>query len=493
VARVVVIGAGLSGLAAALRLARLRHDVVVCERSAEPGGQAGRFVSDGFSFDTGPTHVLLPAGFRDLFIKTGKTTPLESVLELKPIEPAVRWQFGDGSVDLPNASRAGTMEALGTTFGTQAAAEWDRFLAVGDSMWEVFRPGFYSAPPSSRLQALRTKEGRARVAALSPEKTFAALTARHLRDPRLVAAAHSYALRLGSNPLRAGAAVALWPAMEHTFGVWRVGGGISRLVDAIAERAVSRGAKVRYGTPVTAILHERGSVRGVRLASGETLEADIVVSAVDDVLTRELLGERRRWRNGSGPSASAFTLLIALNGNEEIPPTVSFSPDPEGELRELFGPPRPPSDPTMFLSPAGAPEGAAAVTVTIIVPRHGVPGPDRNAPEVVDWTDATTEAYARQLLEVLDRRGFGFSARLRWCDALSPADVERRSGVPGGAIGGAALDGLHGAVFRPPNVTETPGLYQVGGSAHPGPGLAFAPLGAALVAETIGRATGKSP
>lgn len=489
-ARVVVIGAGLSGLAVAARLARLRHDVIVCERSAGPGGQAGRYESDGFAFDTGPAQVLLPAGFRDLWIKTGKTTPIERYVDLQPLEPAVRWQFADGTVvDLPNASRAGSLEALGAALGHDAATDWDRFLAVGSAMWDIFRPGFYTAPPASRLQAIRTKDGRARIAALSPEKTLGRLTARHLQDPRLVAAAHSYALRLGSSPMRAGAAVALWPAMEHTFGVWQVAGGIRKLVDAMAERASSRGAKFRYDTTVAAILHEQGAVRGVRFAGGEVLPADIVVSAVDDVVTRELLGQRRRRRSGTGNSVSAFTLLIALDGETPIPTTISFPADAERELRQTFGPPKPPDDPTFFVSPAGAPPGAAACVVTVTVPLHGVPGGDPDSPELVDWNGSATEQYARHLLGVLDDRGFGFSARLRWCEAVSPADVKQRSGVPGGSIGGAALDGLHGAVFRPPNVTDVPGLYQVGGSAHPGPGLAFAPLGAALVAETIGRAT----
>lgn len=483
-ARVVVIGAGLSGLAVATRLARLQHEVVLCERGDAPGGQAGRFERDGFGFDTGPTHVQLPAGYRDLFFKTGKTSQLESVLGLEPVDPAVRWRFADAvSVDLPNATRAGTMAALSAALSPDAAEDWDRFLAVGSDIWEVFRKGFVTAPPSSRLEALRSKEGRARVAALSPEKSLPALTARHLRDPRLVAAAHSYALRLGSDPRHAAAAVALWPSMEHTFGTWRVVGGIRRLVDAMADRATSRGAKLRYESPVAAILHERKQLRGVRLASGESLSADVVVSAVDHTVTQALLGERRR--SGVAPSVSAFTLLLALNGEDTLPPTVSFSPDAELELRQVFGSPEAAQDPTVFLSPADAPAGATAWTATVTAPRHFTGAGD------VDWTDPATEAYARRLLDVLDRRGFGVTARLRWCEAHSPADVERRSGVPGGAIGGAALHGLHGALFRPPNVTDLPGLYQVGGSAHPGPGLALAPLGAALVAESLGRA--KSP
>jgi phytoene desaturase len=480
----VVIGAGVSGLAVAARLARLQHEVVVCDRAAGPGGQAGRHLSDGFAFDTGPTEILLPAGFRDLWIKTGKTTPIERYVDLQPVEPAVRWQFGDGvAVDLPNASRAGTMDALTAALGPAAAADWDRLLELGSDLWKVFRAGFHTPPPASRLLALRSKEGRAWVAALSPAKTLADLTDRHLGDQRLVAAAHSYALRLGSDPRRVGAAVALWPSMEHTFGVWRVAGGVRHLVDAMCERATSRRVVLRFECAVAAILHEGRRVRGVRLASGETVPAEIVVSAVDHDVTRELLGERRR-RSGA-ESVSAFTLMLALNGDAPLPSTISFSPRPEVELREVFDSAQPPHDPTLFVSPADAPSGAAACTVTVVVPRHG---PAVRGSAEVDWTDTATDAYARRLLEVLDRRGFGVSGRLRWWKALSPADVERRSGAPGGAVGGAALDGLHGTLFRPPNTTELPGLYQVGSSAHPGPGLAFAPRGAALVAETIGRA-----
>lgn len=480
-ARVVVIGAGLSGLAVATRLARLRHDVVVCERTASPGGQAGRFARDGFSFDTGPTVVHMPAGYRDLFIKTGKTTPLESVLELEPVDPGVRWRFSDGTtVDLPTASRAGTMDAIGAAFGAGSADGWDAFLAAGGDIWESFRKGFVAAPASRRRDALRSRAGRTRITALNPARSLPALTHRHLHDPRLVAAANSYALRLGSDPRHAAAAVALWPSMEQTFGTWRVVGGVRRLVYELAERAASRGARVRYESPVVAILREAGTACGVRLANGETIPADIVVSAADHALTRTLLGERPE--RSLDRSVSAVTLLLALRGETSAPPTVSFAPDPGAELTEIFGA-RPAIDPTLFISPADAPAGFSACTVTAIAPRHG------SGPDALDWDAPDAGAdYADRLIAALDRRGFAVSERLLWSEVRTPADVQGRSGAPGGALGGAALHGLRGTLFRPPNVTGVPGLYQVGGSAHPGPGLAFAPLSAALVADAVGRA-----
>jgi phytoene desaturase len=481
VARVVVIGAGLSGLAVATRLARLRHDVVLCERSTGPGGQAGRFERDGFSFDTGPALVTMPAGYRDLFIKTGKTTPLESVLTLEPVDPGVRWRFPDGpTVDLPTASRAGTMDAIAAAFGAGSAEGWDAFLAAGGDIWEAFRKGFVAAPPSRRRDALRTRAGRARLSALCPARSLPDLTHRHLDDPRLISAAHSYALRLGSDPRRSAAAVALWPSMEQTFGTWRVVGGIRRLVHEIAERAASRGVRLRYECPVVAIEREAGAVSGVRLSGGETLPAELVVSAVDHALTRNLLGERPA--RGPARSASAVTLLLALRGGTGAPPTVSFAPDPDAELAAIFGG-LPAPDPTLFLAGADAPAGYSACSVTATAPRHGI------GAGALDWdAPGAGEQHAARMIAALDRRGFAISERLLWWEVRTPADVERRSGAPGGALGWAALHGAGGALFRPPNVTGVRGLFQVGSSAHPGPGLAFAPLSAALVAEAVGRA-----
>jgi phytoene dehydrogenase-like protein len=452
-ARVVVVGAGVSGLAVAARLARLRHDVVVCERSAGPGGRAGRFERDGFAFDTGPTLVHMPAGMRDLFVKTGKTAPLETVLELRPAEPAVRWQFADGTVvDLANATRAGAMDALRATLGPAAATGWDDFLAEGEGVWQQFRQGFLTGPVAPLSGGLlRPKEERRRLAALRPAKSLPELIRRHISDPRVRQAAASYVLRLGSDPRTAPAGAVLWPWLEQAFGAWEVVGGLRALVDAIADRAVLRGATLRYDTPVDAIEQHDGRVTGVRLADGEHVPADLVIAAVDDTALAALLGEPAPT---SPRSAAAVTVLVALRGDEPGPlSTVSFPADPAVELAALFGGGAA-ADPTLFIGRGGAPEGHTALTVT-------APG----------------RPTAEDLVRVLAERGHAPSDRLLWWEC-------RNSDGP---VAGPALFGRDG-LLRAPNTHRIEGLFHVGTSAHPGPGLALAPLSAALVAETIGRA-----
>jgi phytoene dehydrogenase-like protein len=456
-ARVVVVGAGVSGLAAAARLARLRHDVVVCERSPGPGGQAGRFERDGFAFDTGPTLVHMPAGMRDLFVKTGKTAPLETVLELRPAEPAVRWQFADGTlVDLPNATRAGTLQALSAALGPGAARGWDEFLAQGDEVWQQFRQGFLTGPVAPVTGGLlRPKEERRRLAALRPAKSLPDLIQRHIKDPRVRQAAAGYALRLGSDPRTAPAGAVIWPWLEHTFGAWEVIGGMRALVDAIADRAVLRGAQLRYDTEVVAVQREAGRVSGVRLADGEVLPADVVVAGVADTVLAGLLGDPAPT---TPRSCAAVTLLLALRGEDAGPAsTVSFPADADAELAGVFGA-GPAGEPTLFLGRGSAPAGHSALTVTAMAA----------AGATVDPT---------VLLRTVVTRGYAPSDRLLWWEFIHT----------GASIAGPALVGRDG-LLRPPNAQPTEGLFQVGASAHPGPGLTLAPLSAALVAETLGRA-----
>jgi phytoene dehydrogenase-like protein len=467
-ARVVVIGAGLSGLAAAARLARLRHDVTVVERSAGPGGAAGRLERDGFAFDTGPTLLHLPAGWRDLFVKTGRNAPLEAVLELRPVDPAVRWEFADGSaVDLPNATRAGVGDALTAAFGPTAAAQWDAFIATGDEVWAQFRQGFLSGPLPAASGWRTPRELRAAHAALHPARSYRDLMRRHLKDPRLRQAAGGYLLRLGCDPDLAPATAVLWPWLEQTFGAWEVVGGIRVLVDAVETRARQRGARFRYETTVAGIETAGGAVVAVRLVDQETLPADVVVAALDDQLLHGLCpgavpkpGER---------SAGFCCLLLALRADDPGPATtVSFPAAPQEELAALRkGSPN--NDPTVFRGRATAPAGAAAWTV--ITPAGRGAGPET----------------AEHLVRVLDARGHRVSERLLWREFLTPQDLAARTGAPGGAAIGPALHGS-GALHRPPNATPIRGLFHVGSAAHPGPGIALAPLGSALVADAVGRA-----
>src|SRR5689334_821351 len=135
-ARVVVIGAGMGGLAAAARLAVLGHAVTVVEKAPVIGGKLGLHERDGFRFDTGPSLLTLPAVYRDLFLKTG--APLETVLDLAPVDPVCHYRFADGlELDAPNASAPGMARAWDEALGAGAGADWTAFMARAAQIWDV--------------------------------------------------------------------------------------------------------------------------------------------------------------------------------------------------------------------------------------------------------------------------------------------------------------------------------------------------------------------
>lgn len=229
-ARIVVIGAGLGAMAAAARLAVAGHRVTVYERGSTYGGAVGRHERDGFAFDTGPGLLHLPAVYRDLFVKTGKEA-LEECVTLTQVDPASRHVFADGTrVDLPNASRAGTVAALDAALGPGAGERWGEFLVRAREAWDRTRRPLLEEPqpadpaPPARDPYPALKAGLLR----RPTTTLAQIGARELRDPRLAALLDAYAWTYGFDPATAPASAAVLPYMEQTFGSWYVAGACGR-------------------------------------------------------------------------------------------------------------------------------------------------------------------------------------------------------------------------------------------------------------------------
>ena len=179
-ARVVVVGAGIGGLAAAARLATAGHDVVVCEQSDQVGGKLASYSRDGFTFDTGPSLLTLPAVYRDLFLKTGQ--PLEESVELVAVDPAFRYRFPDGTwLEVPNASRARTVAAMDAALGGGAGADWSRFLDRAHEIWQVTRGPFLESPLGGARDLVRHPA----FAGLRPDRQLRADVERLHRHRRL--------------------------------------------------------------------------------------------------------------------------------------------------------------------------------------------------------------------------------------------------------------------------------------------------------------------
>jgi len=200
VSRVVVIGGGVGGLAVAARLARMRHDVTLVERSDTAGGKLGEWRHDGFRFDTGPSLVTLPATLRDLFIKTGR--PLDDVLELQSLDTLAHYRFPDGTeMELPNSGVHGIASAFQDVLGGSAGRDWMRFHERAERMWTLVRTPFVESPlagPSALATlALRRPVDMWRIA---PWRSLRAVGRASFDDPRQVLFLDRYATYTGSDP-----------------------------------------------------------------------------------------------------------------------------------------------------------------------------------------------------------------------------------------------------------------------------------------------------
>ncbi|EIV93202.1 NAD(P)/FAD-dependent oxidoreductase [Frankia sp. QA3] len=501
-ARVVVIGAGVGGLAAAARLAAAGHDVTVCEQSSRIGGKLGWYERDGYGFDTGPSLLTMPGVFEDLFAATGG--PLRAELDLRRLDPIASYRFADGTTLAAHADDDAFAAELDERLGGGAGGDWRRLAARAARVFDAAEGPFLSSPVRAGGLARLAWASPGDVAAVAPGRSLRGLGRSYLRDPRLRMLLDRYATYSGSDPRRAPAALVSVVHAERRFGGWYVPGGLRRLGEAIARRAEDRGARILLDTRVLRVTRTPGGrVDGVRLADGILLPADVVVANIDAAaLYGRLVDDRagRRHVRRATPSMSGFVLLLALSGSTPAlgHHTVTFPADYDGEFDAVFAG-RLADDPAVYIAapadPACAPPDGEAWFVLVNAAAHvphtadAAPRTQRRGVRGLDWDQpGLADGYARRILDLLAARGLDVRSRLRWYETITPADLERRTGAVGGSIYGGSSNGARAAFLRPPNAARVPGLFLVGGSTHPGGGLPLVVLSAGIVAGLVGPA-----
>ncbi|MFD8123761.1 phytoene desaturase family protein [Streptomyces albidoflavus] len=469
-ARIAVIGAGMGAMAAAARLAVAGHDVEVHERAETYGGALGQYRRDGFTFDTGPGLLTLPAVPRDLFLKSGREA-LEDRVHLTETDPAVRHVFADGvHADLPHTSRAQVAAALDAALGDGAGQRWGAFLNRARDTWDRSRRPLLEETLWPNWQVLAEREPYPAEPLRRPLRrerratTLAEIGAWELRDARLAALLGQYALAAGLDPQTAPAGAAVLPYLEQTFGLWSVRGGVRALATALYERCVERKVRFVLGSEVTAIRTEEGRAVGLVTADGTRVDADHVVAGVPPSVLDALLGAPARTA-GEVPAqretdrASRLLVLFALDGERPagtVHRTVVHSRDAKAEAAHVFGEaPGVAADPTLTVDRPDDPglvpgAGHEAVTVRLTV----APGTE---PTEADLDRITARAEAAVP---------GLAGRVRWRHALTPADIAHATGAPGG--GGAGPTAL--CAVRPRQAGREPGAWGSGRPCCPSAG-----------------------
>jgi phytoene desaturase len=471
VADVVVVGGGVGGMAAALRLGAAGHHVTLVERNAELGGKLARRTIDGFTFDTGPSLLTLPQVFDDLLASAGTT--LADAVDLVRLDPVCRYSWPDaapgGAATFDHrAGRREAVQAVDEAFPGQGGA-FDRWLDHARRIWEVADRSFFAGPLESPLALARRMQRPGDLLAIDPLRSLAGRAGQIFDDARLVQWAGRYATYSGSSPALAPATLACIPWIEQAFGAWYVRGGLAVLADALAKALTDVGVEVVTGTDVTGIRTDAGSVRGVRLAGGEALPADVVVANVDAThLYADLLPDRPALRRAlrAPLSSSGFALLLGVESRPgaRVPAhhEISFSADGPAEFRQIFRQRVAPTDPTVYLcntsatDPSAAPDGVRVLVRARqrAARRRARLGRDgRRLPDLV--------------LDVLARRGFDVAGRARVCEVITPLDIAARTRSWQGSIYGTSSNGRRARSCAPPTAGRAAGSTSPAGPPTP--------------------------
>lgn len=480
--RAVIVGGGLGGLGVAVRLAAGGWRVEVCEQGPRLGGKMNTFERGGFRFDTGPSLITMPWVFEELFEAAGSS--LEEHVRLTNVRPLADYVYADGTRFTYTTSLPEWLETV-RQLEPRDRDGFLKFMQLGARLYALSRETFlrrapFEPPDLRSLKAL--KQFPLRRAWGSYHSTVAA----HFRSPHLRQLFERYPTYVGSSPYRTPATLAVIPYIEYAYGGWHVEGGLYRIVESLAGLARSLGVSLHTDARVSSIEREGGRVRGVRLADGTGLEADVVVMNGDATLTNQLLGESNGTESLTERSLSGFVLLLGVGrklgglGHH----TVYFSKDYRAEFSQLFDERRFPDDPTVYVcapsrtDPCVAPEGCETLFVMANAPAADGP-----------WDERQTEGARARVLERLSKGGFpDIESDTVVKDVWTPGRFERDYMSPGGAIYGTHSHGWRRAFLRPPNRhPRVRGLYHVGGSSHPGGGTPTVLLSAKITTELIVR------
>jgi phytoene desaturase len=478
--RVVVVGAGLGGLACALHLAGAGRQVTVVERESVPGGRAGRLSVEGYDFDTGPTVLTMPELIAEPLAAVGEE--LGDWLELTPLDPAYRAYYPDGSTLDVKTDTVRMAAEISKVCGPREADGYLRFVDFARRLWELERHDFIDRNLDTPVDLVNLN--LLKLVASGGFRRLQSKIDQYFRDPRTRRIFSFQAMYAGLAPHDALAIYAVIAYLDSVAGVFHPKGGMHAVPKAMAAAAEKHGVVMRYDTTVTRVETTGGRATAVITADGERIPADAVVLNPDLPVAYNLIDDSWSRKLTYSPSCVVLHLGSTQEYSKIAHHNIHFGKAWKGTFDEVIKQGLLMSDPSLLVTnpsrsdPSVAPDGRH--TYYVLAP---VPNLDK-AP--LDWRGDLTRRYTDELVGVLEQRGYvGFGAGIEVQRVVTPTDWLDQ-GMAGGTPFASAHSMLQTGPFRPGNLH--PALANVvftGSGTQPGVGVPMVLISGKLAAARI--------
>ncbi|MET0415846.1 MAG: phytoene desaturase family protein [Actinoplanes sp.] len=479
--RVVVVGAGLGGLACALHLAAAGRQVTVVERESVPGGRAGRLSLSGYEFDTGPTVLTMPGLIEEPLAAVGEK--LSDWLELTSLDPAYRAYYPDGSTLDVRTDTVQMAAEISRVCGPREADGYLRFVDFARKLWLLERDHFIGRNLDTPIDLVNLN--LLKLLGMGGFRRLQPKINQYFNDPRTQRIFSFQAMYAGLAPHDALAIYAVIAYLDSVAGVYFPKGGMHAVPKALAGAAEKHGVTFRYDTTVTSVETANGRATGVITADGDRIPADVVVLNPDlPVAYRDLLPPRRQRPLKYSPSCVVLHIGSRQAYSKIAHHNIHFGTSWRGTFDEVINKGLLMSDPSLLVTnpthsdPAAAPDGRQTYYVLAPTPNLQA-GP-------MNWRGDLTERYAASLVQTLERRGYvGFGDGIEVQQIITPADWADQ-GMAAGTPFAAAHSFTQTGPFRPANLHPTLGnVVFTGSGTQPGVGVPMVLISGKLAAARI--------
>lgn len=471
--KVVIVGAGPGGLSAAMILAHKGYDVSVFEAKLFIGGRNSALKAGDFTFELGPTFVMLPKAFEEAFELSGRK--MSDYLDLRMLDEMYRLRYADGRDFHVYFDKKKIEEEIVRLF-PEDAGSYGRFMATQkikfDRLYKCLTVPYMNFYNYFRLKLLKA------ISTMDLHLTVHGVLSKYFRNEDLKIAMSFQAKYLGMSPWECPGAFTILSYIEHEFGIYHPMGGVHKICEAMEKVAVEDGAKVFLSSPVKKIVTKGKKTTGIELADGKIVEADHVIMNADfahgmlNLFEEGVTEYSKKNLDSKKYSCSTFMLYLGLSKKYDIPHhNIFFSADYKKNVDEIFNEKNIPEDPSFYIQnasvtdPSLAPEGKS--TIYVLVPVPNILGSN------IDWEvekrkmrDIVVELI-KERTEMKDIEDF-----IEFEKIITPSGWESDAYVQNGAVFNLAHSLDQMLYMRPHNRLEGfDNIYLVGGGTHPGSGL----------------------